>query len=382
MQSKIIFTKSTEDLNTQIKTTIQQEFQPTLAIIFTSIAQDLKVLVELFSNKNIQVFGASTSGEIGNTDIQRDGISVLLLDINSAYFKIIQQTADYDTSTQVGINIAKIAKQSFKNPAFIMVFSMDICGDTLIEGITKELTGFPTIFGGMAGDDLKMQQSFTFTNEQIGANLTTVLILNNDKIKVEGMALCGWQPIGLENTITKATNNIIYEINEEPALEVVKRYFGDYFANSLDEDSVPLGLAQYPLQIVKNDNYVLRAALDANENDGSLRMAGPIATGDIFRFSMAPGFEIIDQTIAGFKQFAEEKPDADALLMFSCVARHMSLGPLIEEEIEGIYNVWQKPMVGFFTYGEVGQQSSGTSHFYNETCSLVLLKERYYSAKG
>lgn len=376
MQSKIIFTKSIVDLTTQIKATIQQEFQPTLAIIFTSIAQDLKGLVELFNKENIQVFGASTSGEIGNTAIQKNGMSVLLLDLNPAYFKIIQQPANYNNSTQVGENIAKIAKQHFKNPAFIMVFSMDICGDTLIEGITKELTGFPTIFGGMAGDDLKMEQSFTFSNEKIGTNLATVLVLNNDKVKVEGMALCGWKPIGLDNTITKATNNIIYEINNEPALEVVKRYFGDYFANSLDQDSVPLGLAQYPLQIIKKDNYVLRAALDANENDGSLKMAGPIATGDIFRFSMAPGFEIIDQTIAGFKDFAKTKPDADALLMFSCIARHMSLGPMIEDEIEGIYDVWKKPMAGFFTYGEVGQQSSGTSHFYNETCSLVLLKEQ------
>jgi len=376
MQSKVIFTKSIVELNAQIKTTIQQEFQPTLAIVFTSVTQDLKVLVELFNKENIQVFGASTSGEIGNTAIQRNGISVLLLDLNPAYFEIIQQLADYDNSTRVGENIAKIAKQSFKNPAFIMVFSMDICGDTLIEGITKELTGFPTIFGGMAGDDLKMEQSFTFSNKQIGANLATVLVLNNDKVKVEGMALCGWKPIGSDNTITKANNNIIYEINNEPALEVVKRYFGDYFANSLDEDSVPLGLAQYPLQIAKNDSYVLRAALDANQNDGSLKMAGPVASGDIFRFSMAPGFEIIDETIAGFKDFAKEKSDADALLMFSCIARHMSLGPMIEEEIEGIYDVWQKPMVGFFTYGEVGQQSSGTSHFYNETCSLVLLKEQ------
>ena len=375
MQSKIIFTKSLEALNFEIKTTIQQEFHPTLAIAFTSISHDLENLVTLFDQNNIQVLGASTAGEIGNTDIQRDGISVLLLDLNTDYFKIVQKTADYDNSCKAGENIAEIALESFENPAFIMVFSMNICGETMIEGITKTVKGYPTIFGGMAGDDLNMAQSFTFSNKQIGTNLATVLVLNNDKIKVEGLALCGWQPIGIENTITKAFNNIIYEINNEPALDVVKRYFGDYFANSLEEGSVSLGVAQYPLQIIKNDSYVLRAALDANENDGSLLMAGPVSTGDVFRFSMAPGFEVVNQTVEGFKQFAEKRSSADALLMFSCIARHMSLGPMIKDEVEGIYNVWQKPMVGFFTYGEVGQQGEGTSHFYNETCSLVLLEE-------
>ncbi len=375
MQSKLIFTISLETLSHQIQKTIQDEFQPTLAIIFASPAMGLEALRVLFNKNNIQIIGASTAGEIGNTAIQGAGISLLLLDPPTSHFKIIQREANYESSPEIGVQIAQVAQTYFKNPAFIMVFSMNICGDTMIDGISKTLNGYPSIFGGMAGDDMKMKESYTFSNEKVSSNSVTVLILDNDKIAVEGMALSGWQPIGLENKITKANNNIIHEINEEPALDVVKRYFGDYFANSLNEDSLSLGIAQYPLQIIREDSYVLRAALDSNESDGSLLMAGPVTTGDSFRFSIAPGFEVVEDTIQGFKDFAKEKPEADALLMFSCVARHMSLGPMIEEEIEGIYNVWQKPMAGFFTYGEVGQQSTGTSHFYNETCSLVLLKE-------
>ncbi len=375
MQSKLIFTISLETLSHQIQKTIQDEFQPTLVIIFASPAMGLEALRVLFNKNNIQIIGASTAGEIGNTAIQGAGISLLLLDPPTSHFKIIQREANYESSPEIGVQIAQVAQTYFKNPAFIMVFSMNICGDTMIDGISKTLNGYPSIFGGMAGDDMKMKESYTFSNEKVSSNSVTVLILDNDKIAVEGMALSGWQPIGLENKITKANNNIIHEINEEPALDVVKRYFGDYFANSLNEDSLSLGIAQYPLQIIREDSYVLRAALDSNESDGSLLMAGPVTTGDSFRFSIAPGFEVVEDTIQGFKDFAKEKPEADALLMFSCVARHMSIGPMIEEEIEGIYNVWQKPMAGFFTYGEVGQQSTGTSHFYNETCSLVLLKE-------
>lgn len=375
MQSKVVFTKSLKELDLQIKTTIQHEFQPTLAIIFISLTHDVSSLTQILNRYNIPFIGASTAGEIGNTDIQGEGISLLLLDINTAHFKIIQEAADYATSVEVGQKIAKKAQQFYKDPAFIMVFSMNICGESMISGISKTLNSYPSIFGGMAGDDMQMNQSYTFSHEKAGANMVTILVLDNEHVAVEGMALCGWKPIGIENTITKAADNIIYEINDEPALNMVKRYFGNYYANSL-EDSVPLGIAQYPLQIIRENSYVLRAALDANQEDGSLLMAGPVKTGDIFRFSIAPGFEIIDETIKGFKTFAKEKKEVDALLMFSCVARHMSLGPLIEEEIEGVYNIWKKPMAGFFSYGEVGQQGNSTAHFYNETCSLVLLKER------
>lgn len=376
MQSKAIFSKSIVTIEKEIKETIETAFQPSLAIVFASLKFDLTKLTQLFSSQNIQLIGATTAGEIGNTTIQSGGVSVLLLDIDQKHFEIIQKEGDYSNSFEIGEEIAQLAINKFTNPAFITLFSLTISGESLIDGISKKINGVPPIFGGMAGDDMKMVNTYTFNHNKIGENLATVLVLNNDEIAVEGMALCGWEPIGIENQITKAKDNIIYQINNEPALNVVKRYFGDYFANTLEEESVPLGAAQYPLQIMRKGNYVLRAALDANETDGSLRMAGPVEEGDMFRFSVAPGFEVIDDTIKGFKEYHETHSEADALLMFSCVARHMSLGPLIEDEIEGIYQVWKKPMAGFFSYGEVGQHGTNTSYFYNETCSLVLLRER------
>ncbi len=376
MRSKTVFTTSLSEVENQLKEIIQFEFRPTLAIAFASLDVDIQALSAICQRYDIQLIGATTAGEIADSSIQSGGVSMVLLDMKEAYFSIVQKEANYDNSVRVGREIAASAKKSFDNPAFIMVFSLNISGEQLIEGISKEMDNAPIIFGGMAGDDMKMEASFTFTDQNIGDNLVTTLIVDNDKIAVDGLAICGWQPIGLENTITKAKNNIIYQINDEPALNVVKSYFGNYFANTVDEESVPLGAAQYPLQIVREGNYILRAAMSANEEDGSLMMAGPVEQGDRFRFSVAPGFELIDQTVEGFRTYHQTYPEADVLIMFACVARHMSLGPLIEDEIGGIHQIWKKPLVGFFTYGEVGQQGTGTSYFYNETCCLVLLREK------
>jgi hypothetical protein len=373
MKVKTICT-SLQEIDFQIKETIKNEFQPTLAIVFASLKCDLPQLSKIIDAHDIDILGASSAGEIKDTDLTSSSITIMLLDIKKDYYQIQHTTADYASSVEVGKSI--VNKAIFSNPAYVLVFSLAVNGEGLIEGITTASDGLPTIFGGMAGDDMAMRQTFTFTNNEIADNGVTVLVLDNDKIEVEGRALCGWQPIGLENTITKSKDNIIYQINNKPALEVVKSYCGEFAENKVGEDQVPLGSAQYPLQIIRDDSYVLRAAMHGIEEDGSILMAGAVKQGDRFRFSVAPGFEIIDETIEGFRDFSIQKPDADALLMFSCVARHISLGPMIKEEIEGVYDVWKKPMIGFFTYGEVGQHQDQISQYYNETCSLVLLREK------
>lgn len=373
MNVKTIST-SLQELEFQLKETIKNEFQPTLAIIFASLKCDLPKLNAIVDAHGIDIIGASTAGEITDKDINSGSISIMLLDISRDVYQIQHKSASYSNSLEIGKSIVNQA--IFSNPAYVLVFSLAVNGEDLIEGITSVSKNLPTIFGGMAGDDMAMTQTFTFTNKEIADDGITVLVLDNDKIEVEGMALCGWQPIGIENTITKSENNIIYQINNQPALKVVKSYFGDFMGNKIGADDIPLGYAQYPLQIIRDNSYVLRAAMHGIEEDDSLLMAGAVREGDKFRFSVAPGFEIIDETIEGFQKFAAKKPEADAVLMFSCVARHMSLGPMIEDEIEGVYDVWKKPMIGFFTYGEVGQHKDQISQYYNETCSLVLLREK------
>ena len=92
--------------------------------------------------------------------------------------------------------------------------------------------------------------------------------------------------------------------------------------------------------------------------------------------SISPGVEVIDQTIAELTDFLHDTTDADALILFSCKGRHAALGPFLADEIEGIYNHWQKPMIGFLSYGEIGNVRNGVCEFHNETCSLLAIKEK------
>jgi len=365
---------SISGLSKKITQAIQPDFTPTLAISFGSIKCNLEEYVKIFNQHDIQLFGASSAGEFINKGRIEESIVVMLLDADPEAFAVFHTEADFSTSYNAGNKLAKFGLNKFGNPIFLVTFSMTINGESIIAGV-HDLIPREKIFGGMAGDDFAMKATYSFTNDKISPSSLTGLVFDGDKIQVNGVAFCGWQPIGGRNRITRSKDNIVYEINNQPAMEVVTKVFGGFY-KTLENHDVLMGAAQYPFQMVKGDKYVLRAALYSNEDDGSLILAGPVKEGEEFRFSVAPGFEIIDETIKNFKEYAVNKPKPDALILFSCKARHMSLGPLVEDELVGIHEIWDKDMIGFFTYGEIGLDEDGETNFYNETCSLVMISEK------
>lgn len=97
----------------------------------------------------------------------------------------------------------------------------------------------------------------------------------------------------------------------------------------------------------------------------------------IFRFSLPPDFDAIDTVVESTRIIKEKgMPDADALLVFSCIGRLGSFGPMISTEIEGMAATWNKPMVGFFSLGEFGKLDEGRYEYHGTTVSWVALRER------
>ena len=85
----------------------------------------------------------------------------------------------------------------------------------------------------------------------------------------------------------------------------------------------------------------------------------------------------MDKVVKGVEQLKKERmPEADAVVIFSCAGRIVSFGPLMSEEIEGVKNVWQVPMVGMFSYGELGRYRGGDLELLNLTTCCVALKEK------
>lgn len=379
MKAKTIKGNNVDEIAKAFADAISDGYKPTLAVVFLSIKQDREVICKLLDNERIAIFGATTAGEFTDGEIGDGTAAIMLLDLNPLYFKVIfEETGDKDTK-EIAKHFGAAGMQTFSNPAFIIASGgIGTDGEMIIRGIEEVVGHDVTIFGGMAGDDFTMTGTFVFTNNKSSNNGLVAIILDEDKVNVKGLATSGWKAVGTVRTITKSAGNIVYTIDDEPALDVVIKFMG--VSKDLDEwkDVIVNVGSEFPFQLQReNAAPVNRAPLFANKADRSLVCAGGVPQGSKIRFSLPPDFDVIDKVVDECLDVRnEEQPSADAMIMFSCKARHLSLGPLVSDEIDKVKEVWGSPLVGFFSYGEMGKATKGKHEFHNNTCSLVVLKEK------
>lgn len=386
MQAKSIKGKSTEEIKSGFQECMAdarlpegQGFKPTLAIVFLSIKQDIDAICNLLDAEGIAIFGATTSGEFIDGEIEEGSIAMMLLDMNPDHFKIVFSETGELTTFQNSVQLGIEGKETFTKPAFIIAsgwLSQD--GEQIIEGITKGFGSDVTVFGGMAGDDLKLEGPVVFTNKNSSDKGLLGLIIDEDKVEINGIATCGWKAIGTAKTITKSEGNIVYTIDDKPALDMIMKYLGVEIDFDSGKEMITQIGAYYPLQMEReNVAPVMRTAMFANRQDRSLICAGNVPQGAKVRFSLPPDFDAIEKVVEECNELKSEKQlKAEALIMFSCISRHLSFGILIKEEIDQVRQVWDAPMVGFFSYGEYGKSKTGKHEFHNNTCCVVALKEK------
>lgn len=379
MTAKSIKGQSPEEIKDALQQSITDSFKPTLAIVFLSVKQDMDAVTSILHKEGIHVFGSTTSGEFISSEIQEGSIAIMLLDMNPGYFKVAFYEKGKNSTHEIARQLGAEGKNAFSHPAFIIASGwLQTDGEEIIKGIGEGFGGEVTIFGGMAGDDLQLKEPFVFTYAKKSTTGIVALIIDEEKIHVEGIATCGWKPIGITKTVTKSVDNVVYTIDNQPTLDIVIKYLG----LTLDEEStannmvVNLG-AYYPLQLEREDAPpVMRTAMLGNIEDRSLICAGNVPQGAKVRFSLPPDFDVIDTVVNECADLKNEKQNnADAVIMFSCISRYLSFGVMTGEEIERVQLVWNAPFIGFFCYGEFGKSKRGKHEFHNNTCCVVTLKE-------
>lgn len=380
MEAKTIKGKSAEQINSALEEAMTAGFKPSLALVFISVKRDIPSIVRLLSEKNIQIFGATTGGEISDSDISHEGISVLLVDMDPANFRVLYE--DY-----AGKKVAEVAKRMteqaltiFSRPAILLSNSIekpqDIgLGEKILLSVSQVAGNDSTIWGGAAGDDLMFKETFVFNNTDITNKGILMLVLDENKVMVKGRAASGMKPMGTEKVITKSEGSWILEIDNQPATDLVLKYMGE---NLSPKDFKDFNLKNIFLNLIREDSSsIIRTTMGFNMDTKGITVSGKIKPGDKFRFTFLPDFDVLTEVSEDARQFQQtEMPEADALVMFSCIGRIDAFGPMTSEELQGIQSAYNVPMAGFFSYGEYGRAKGGNNEFHNMTCCWVALKEK------
>ena len=386
MKAKSIKGSSPEEIKAALQQAKEEDFVPTLAIVFISIKQDRKAVCEILKNEGIDIFGATSCGEFIE-GYQGEGSTVaLLLDAPHNSYKILFQDLNHQSLEIASNHIADAALLEYNNPSLLLLSTGtnskgDVFdGENLAKSMYKYLGYDNVFFGGMAGDDMTFTGSAIFTHEKETDFGIAAIVFDADKIDMKGMAITGWKPMGISRTITKSSGNKIFTIDNSSAVEMYFKYLGkeekkaDHDFNLFEE----LGFT-YPFITEREPggDTVLRTPIKVDHVENALVLDVEMTEGTKFWFSMPPDFDIVDEILEEAHEVKRFNGlEADALLIFSCAGRPPVLGPLVTAENDGLAEVWKTPMAGFFTYGEFGRSKNGKQEFHSGACCWVTLTEK------
>ncbi|MCB2219034.1 MAG: FIST C-terminal domain-containing protein [Bacteroidetes bacterium] len=385
MHAKPIKGSSFKQIQKELELCLVSGFKPTLAIVFISIKQNRNAVVDILRQKNIDVIGATSSGEFINGHQSEGEIAILLLDMDRENYSILFEEIGNRSLEESTSRMVHDAFLKFEKPAFVLITSLIrsdghlLDGEGMVKFIEKLAGPDITMFGGMAGDDLSFSGTWIFTKDKSTDYGVAALVLDESKIELYGLAFSGWKPMGVSRTATKSEGNLIFTIDDRPALEMYLHYLGHEVSSTDDQiDFFDKVGVHYPFQIErKNREPKMCNPIGYDREKQALICESDVLQGSRLRFSTPPDFDIIETVISKADELKkDQQAEADALLIFSCAGRLSALGPMAQEENEGLHKVWNAPMAGFYTYGEYGKGLNGKHEFHSTTCSWVAIKER------
>jgi hypothetical protein len=327
-----------------------------------------------FQNANIIL--NSTSGEIIDTQVNDDSLSITAIQFE----KTTMQTAeidirDFQNSFDAGCALSKQFKTIDLSNIIVISDGHLVNGSDLVQGLISGLPPETIITGGLAGDGSKFEKTLVGLNSFPTEGKVVAVGFYGTSLKVSHGSMGGWDPFGPERMITKSIANVLYELDGQPALDVYKKYLGEY-----SKDLPGSGLL-FPLCIKshENDEPVVRTILGINEDEQSLTFAGNVPEHSYARLMKAN----FDRLIEGASNAAHSSLDImskpDLAILISCVGRKLVLNQRIEEEVEAVREIFGNTtaITGFYSYGEISPFAGFKKcEFHNQSMTITTMTEQ------
>lgn len=248
--------------------------------------------------------------------------------------------------------------------------------DELLLSLDSVFSGCPTV-GGMAsaghgpGQNRLLLDGEVFTRGAVGIGL-------GGNLKVETVVSQGCRPIGRPLVVTRAEDNVLYELGRRPALATVEEMIGELSPEERELLSnglfVGIVIDEYKETFGRGD-YLVRGLMGAD------RESGAIAVGDVVRAGQSIQFHVRDAATADEDLrllLDPHRGGADAApaggLIFSCNGRGQHLFPTPHHDVRAVLDaVPATPLAGFFAAGELGP-IGGRCFIHGHTASIALFR--------
>jgi len=325
--------------------------------------------------------GCSTAGEIAGAEVHDHSLVFTGLKFEHADSRAavvatrLQNMAD---SFEAGCRLGRGLAPEGLRAVLLLGVGVAINGSALVLGLQQEVASDVQISGGLAADAGAFKQTWTLSDEGVFDDQIVAVGLYGSQLLLNNSSFGGWEPFGPERKVTRCEDNVLYELDNERALDIYKRYLGDYA-----KDLPGSGLL-FPFEMSGADRKsqgVIRSALGVNEADGSLTLAGDIDPRGYLKLMHSS----TDQLIQGAERAAQAIAPSlgcgtSALaVLVSCIGRRLVMGDRVDEELEAVVDTLGAGIVstGFYSNGEISEAALRSEcRLYNQTMTITLIGER------
>ncbi len=246
----------------------------------------------------------------------------------------------------------------------------------LLEGLESCLPIQIDIVGGMASNDYQLEKTFQFLDEDVVTQGVSGLLLSGELHYGYDISH-GSRCIGGSHRITRRSENIVYEIDGEPALDLLQRVIGGEGISDFGQLANVIGLGvPFHGRNYCND-MILRAVMGCDREAGSIQLGAELEEGQEVYFTIRDQKRIAAATTAMTKRVLAQMIAAeDALYLYiNCDGRGSYLYGEPQPDVETMKTALAPGHMfgGFFTFGEIASMQ-GKGYLHNYTGILLGLE--------
>lgn len=306
------------------------------------------------------VLGSTTDGEIFEEKVKTKNIIINCSVFEKSVIRscgLISNSGSYS----LGEKIAKTLSTEKTKSMILFTSGLTTNGEQFLDGVYSVSKGKFTVSGGMAGDNANFKKTYVSYQDEVYKYGAVGVSIEGDDLRVMNNYQFGWKQIGLPMKITKATENRVYEIENQPAIEVYKKYLGARIAKKLLRVAMEM-----PLIVERNESLFARTCIK-KYGDGSLLFSGDIKEGEKVSFGIGDIEMILSENRSFFGSF-----EPQSVFLYSSMARRRLLK---SKSSYSIKNTLQPcSLSGFYTYGEFFSDEK-SNYLFNNSMTVLALSE-------
>jgi len=357
-----------------------------LIIAFTNDRYDQAAVIQGIRSVTGQalLIGCSAPGVFSSEGFSTDSVAVMALRAKNLNVVPAMGEGIDDDPRQLGETVAETLLQNLSGAedeymvALTLVNPFSPFTTTVVQSTSDTLGPLCPLIGGGAGNNFKSAQTFQFINEEISSDALAAVLLQSSTPLGIGISH-GYRPVGRPLIVTRSDNNIIYELDGQPAFEFYQQAWAGE-APDLELEEFRLFAKAHPLGLPQlRGEYVIRDLVGINP-DGAIECASMIPENAVVYMMATDHDGLITAARDAAKEAIAEldgRPPA-AVMVFDCATRLLLLGDDIAQDVDHIRDVIgpETPLIGMFSFGEIASPpQGGQAAFYNKTVVVCALAQ-------